>query len=117
MDKPTSYKWRSQMVWGLILIVLGGAMMLDRLNMIEIYDLWHYWPLVLVVIGINRMIGSPSIKHFIGGSWMIFLGFWLYAISEGMISFRSSWPILIIFWGLEMIIEPILSARSKEQNK
>jgi predicted membrane protein len=41
----------SQSIWGIVLIFVGSAMLLDRLYLIH-FDLWNYWPLILIFIGI-----------------------------------------------------------------
>ena len=49
MSTETSYESRKQLMWGLALIAFGVAILLDRLDMFEINDIWHYWPLLLVI--------------------------------------------------------------------
>lgn len=111
MDK--SYEWRRQLVWGLLLIGLGLAFLLDRMDLFEVDELWHYWPLILVVIGVNKMIGYPTAKHFTSGLWLVFVGIWLFATFENLfgLTFGNSWPILIIGWGITLILEPVIQKR------
>lgn len=113
MSTEQSYEWRRQLMWGLVLIGIGVAFLLDRFDMIEVSDLWHYAPLVLVVVGINKMIGFPTARHFRDGLWTVFLGLWLFATFEGMygLNFRNSWPILIIGWGITLVLEPVIQRR------
>jgi hypothetical protein len=113
-----SYRWRKQLMWGLLLIGFGGAVLLDRLGWFDIDELWHYWPLILVVAGINKMIGYPTARDFTSGLWITFLGAWLFANLEGMfgMTFRNSWPFLIIAWGLALILEPFIRQRFAENN-
>jgi hypothetical protein len=108
-----SYEWRRQLVWGLLLIGLGVAIFLDRLDLFEVDELWHYWPLILVVIGVNKMIGFPTAKHFTSGLWLVFIGVWLFATFENLfgLTIYNSWPILIIAWGVTLILEPAIQKR------
>ena len=107
------YHWRKQLMWGLLLVGLGGALLLDQLELVDIYDLWHYWPLILVVIGINKMIGYPTAADFTSGLWTMFIGLWLFANFEHMfgMTFRNSWPYLIIAWGITLILKPFIRER------
>lgn len=100
-------------MWGLVLIGFGIAFLLDRFDMFEISDLWHYWPLLLVVVGINKMIGFPTARDFISGLWSAFIGLWLFTVFENMfgLTFYNAWPIPIIFAGIVMIIEPFIKDR------
>jgi Domain of unknown function (DUF5668) len=108
-----SYYWRKQLMWGLLLVGLGAAFLLDRLDMFDIDELWHYWPLVLVVFGINKMIGYPSARDFSSGLVSFFIGVWLFATLEGVfgLTFRNSWPFLIIAWGVKLILDPFIERR------
>jgi hypothetical protein len=105
-----SYEWRRQLLWGLILIGFGTVFFLDRADLFEVDQLWHYWPLLLVIMGVNKMIGYPTARHFTGGLWLAFVGVWLFANFEHLygMTFHNSWPLLIIAVGVKMIIEPFM---------
>lgn len=113
MGMNSSYHWRRQLMWGLVLVGVGTAFLLDRLNLFDVDELWHYWPLVMVVAGINRMIGYPTPHEFSSGLGWVCIGIWLFATFEGMfgLNFRNSWPFLIIAWGVKLILEPFIRSR------
>jgi hypothetical protein len=114
MNKSSSsYEWRKQLMWGLVLVIVGVTFALDQMDLIDIDGLWHYWPLLIVISGINKMIGYPTAKHFSSGLWMVFIGLWLFAVLDHLfgLTFRNSWPFLIIACGVSMIIEPIIKKR------
>lgn len=100
-------------MWGLVLIGLGAALLLDQLEILDVYELWHYWPLLLVVLGINKMIGYPTAADFTSGLWTAFIGVWLFANFEHMfgLRFHNSWPYLIIAWGVTLILKPFIRER------
>lgn len=100
-------------MWGLVLVIVGVTFALDQMDLIDIHGLWHYWPLLIVISGINKMIGYPSAKHFISGLWSVFLGLWLFAVFEHMfgLTFGNSWPFLVIACGVSMILEPVIQKR------
>ncbi|WP_211172418.1 LiaF transmembrane domain-containing protein [Massilia forsythiae] len=109
MNSEASYHLRRQVLWGLLLVGLGVAFLLDQMNILAIESLWHYAPLLLVVIGINQTIGYPNGREFANGLWTAFMGIWLFAVLEDMfgLTFRNSWPIAIIIWGVTMAVRPI----------
>ena len=109
MQSEASYHLRRQVLWGLLLVGLGLAFLLDKMNIVEIQSLWHYAPLLLVVIGINQTIGYPSGREFANGLWTVFIGLWLFAVLEGLfgLTFRNSWPLFIIISGITMAVRPI----------
>lgn len=113
MKSEASYHLRRQVLWGLMLVGLGVAFLLDQMGYVEIRALWHYAPLLLVVIGINQTIGYPNAREFSSGLWTVFIGLWLFAVFEGLwgLTFRNSWPLFIIITGVTMAIRPIAERR------
>jgi hypothetical protein len=109
----SSYAWRKQLMWGLLLIGFGTAFFLDRIGYLEFRDFWHYWPLVLVVFGVNKMIGFPTAKDFTSGLWLVVVGIWIFFTSENMfgLTYMNSWPLLIIAYGIILILEPFIKTR------
>lgn len=51
-----------QIIWGLILVSVGGILLLANLGDIDFYwrALWHYWPVILVLIGINMLFSRNN---------------------------------------------------------
>ncbi|MFC4931145.1 LiaF transmembrane domain-containing protein [Massilia sp. GCM10023247] len=121
MSTESSYAARKQIMWGLVLMAVGLAFLLDRMDLVDVRSLWHYWPLLIVAAGINQTIGYPSAKEFSTGLWTVFIGLWLFAVFEGFLglTFRNSWPLFLLMAGLQMIIAPAVKRRfppSKEND-
>jgi hypothetical protein len=116
VNSQNSYEWRKQILWGLILIGVGSLFFFDRYGMFEIDDLWHYWPLLMIPIGLNKMIPPTTAAHFTSGVWLVFFGLWLYANFEHLfgLTFRNSWPFLLIAWGIALVVGPLVSPCNKE---
>ena len=106
--------WRKQLAWGLILIAVGLAVFLQKMDVIEFFSLWHHWPLFVVAIGAVKMITYTRPGEFTSGLWTVLLGLWLHFVFEGMfgLTFRNSWPLVIIACGAVMIIEPLVKDRN-----
>ena len=121
MATEHSYTTRKQIMWGLVLIALGVIFLLDRMDIVEAETLWHYWPLLMVVAGINQTIGYPSAGQFRNGLWTIFTGLWLFAVFENLfgLTFRNSWPLFLLMAGVLMVLTPVFNRRfpqSKEKD-
>ena len=113
MKPDSSYEWRRQLMWGLLLIAFGVIIFLGQMELIDTHSLWHYAPLVLVVFGINKMIGYPTARHFTSGLWQVLIGLWVFAVMEDMfgLTWKNSWPFAIIACGVTMILEPVIKRR------
>ncbi len=117
MHTEEAYRWRKQAVWGLLLIVVGTIVLLDRLYYIDAGAYWRYAPLLLVVIGLNQTIGYSSPREFGNGLWTVFIGLWLFACFNHVfgLSFRNSWPLFLLAWGLKLVFEPLVARRFAQQ--
>jgi len=51
------------LMWGIFLIFVGTGMLLDNLG-IFYFNLWHYWPLLLVFAGIMMIIKASTHKNY-----------------------------------------------------
>jgi hypothetical protein len=53
-----------KLVWGLILVSIGTILLLDNLGVIDFYwrVIWHYWPVVLILSGINMVFSRNNTK-------------------------------------------------------
>lgn len=121
MRHRSTNNWRRQAFWGVVLIAVGAGFLLDQVHLLDLDRFWHYWPLLFVLSGVGKMIGYPTARGFLGGVWSILFGLWLYAVLEGMygLTWSNSWPFLLIFWGLQLVLEPLLDryfAGNKELN-
>jgi hypothetical protein len=92
----------SAVVWGLFLIALGGAFMLDRLGVLSLPPLWQFWPVVLVVIAISNVIQKQ-----LGSAVMFLILFgWFQSVQLGWhgLTYSNSWPLAVIAAGAGIVI-------------
>jgi hypothetical protein len=113
MEHYFTYARRKGLILGLILITVGLMMILDHVGVIDSEAWLRYSPLLLVIVGINKIVDHKNARRMASGFWLIFLGFWLSAclVHWGGISFANSWPIVLIGWGLAIIIKNFLKTR------
>ncbi|MYN44697.1 hypothetical protein GTP23_06355 [Pseudoduganella sp. FT93W] len=124
MTVHTAYRWRKQMIWGIVMIAAGGALLLDQIELIHLEfnlaRLWRYWPWLLVISGVIKMIPPTTAKHFSNGLWEIFFAGWWYVSFNRIwgVGFGETWPALLIAWGVCLMLRPLLDnihASIKEQ--
>jgi hypothetical protein len=58
----------SSIVWGLVLVLLGGLLLLDNMNMLPPgLNVWAiFWPLVLILLGIAMLLGVFRVSQHMG---------------------------------------------------
>jgi hypothetical protein len=113
--QETVEKWRNErgretggVVGGVILIGLGMAFLLDRLDLLP--DERSFWPIFPILIGSAITLTARDWEGRKGGVIAIGIGFWLWATEAGWadLSWRSSWPLLLIGFGALAVFEALL---------
>ncbi|HMI03316.1 MAG TPA: DUF5668 domain-containing protein [Pedobacter sp.] len=56
-----------RIMWGIVLLFIGGVLLLDNFNIIEFYwgNVWRFWPIFLIIAGVNILFNRN--KSQIGG--------------------------------------------------
>ena len=56
-----------RIMWGIVLLFIGGVLLLDNFNIIEFYwgNVWRFWPIFLIIAGVNILFSRN--KSQIGG--------------------------------------------------
>ena len=103
-----------QTTTGVILIVVGVALLLGQLDVIDIGPYHRYWPMLLVVIGGVRMIAPRGQRDVPGGAGTVMLGPWLMAclFHWGGLTWVSSWPLIFVSIGVSVILKALFRERT-----
>jgi hypothetical protein len=94
-----------RLVLGLLLILIGAAMLLENQGIVDIGSIWRYWPLIFVVLGVAKLINSNSRNDQSSGIWLLLFGLWLQISILGTwgLGFSETWPALFIIFGVSML--------------
>ena len=80
-------------VAGFLLLLLGGALLLQNTNVIDVGDVWKdYWPLLIVLAGVMVLLNNA--RSWLVASFLIVLG-GLYQLRELDIVSFEPWPVVI----------------------
>lgn len=110
MNEMTRKLDSGMLVWGVILIGVGLLFLLGQFEVADFgYILRRYWPMVIVLIGLPRIFKRQT---FWSGLWMITLGVWLQLVRLHVfgLTFRTSWPLLLIALGAGIIIRTFIES-------
>jgi hypothetical protein len=86
--------------WGFLFLTLGILTLINNFSSLEFYmfDLWQYWPLFLIIIGVSLLIKQEFIRAILISATAIVLGFalfstfklgWGYFHNEVIVDFRN----------------------------
>ena len=108
----TNRRFSGRAIVGTIFILFGTLLLLHKMDVVYleyfgIDNFWQLWPAIFVFIGLYKLADAPTFYHLGEGSWWIFLGVWLYISINHIygLSFRETWPAIIIAWGISVIWE------------
>ena len=48
-------KHRDSLIWGVILIGVGGIFLLEQFHVDVLDQVWRFWPVILIVWGANKL--------------------------------------------------------------
>lgn len=111
---------RSGVFFGLLLIVFGSLLLLERLDLLETNLLRHFWPLAFLAIGINLLISQRGTLAVAFGAFLVLVGMLMEAEKFGIVRFRMRdlWPVYLIFLGALLLwraLRPPAACKSAEQ--
>ena len=100
----------SRLVIGVTLIAAGILFTLDNFGVISIGNLWTFWPLVLVAVGVTKLLA----RSFLTGVALITAGGFFLARNFGILHFRLSYllPLIFVFIGLRIVFAQRPGSRS-----
>jgi predicted membrane protein len=91
---------------GVLLIAVGGLFVLNNLGIIQVQDFWDFWPVILVVIGLQHLSRWRAGHFPVFGLILTLMGAGLLVRNLGFVEFnvwRYFWPTLLILWGAAML--------------
>jgi cell wall-active antibiotic response 4TMS protein YvqF len=117
-DKKDSARWGG-LIAGLSMIAVGAAFLLDRLDVVELEDLWHHWPWLLIVIGVVQVVRGRDWRSRRGGISTLIVGAWLLiSVNELFdLSWHDSWPLLLVGFGLLWVYEGIVQPERRSRRE
>jgi hypothetical protein len=96
------------MFFGGLIIAIGTIWLLDNLGIVHAHDVWRYWPAILVVVGLARLVHARSSGSILWGTVVAGVGTLMLLDNLGIFYFdwHRYWPLLIIGWGVLILLRP-----------
>lgn len=114
-EKPTASKrpprrFSSQFLIGVVVVVIGAALLLDNLGIIpSSREIIQLWPAILVVIGLRDLFVTQDGSRAMRGALLLAFGSLLLLNSFDVISVNifQLWPLFIILFGIQMLFRSV----------
>jgi hypothetical protein len=97
-------RWK-RAFWGLFLIALGSAFLLDRLGLADLPGVGRLWPGIFVILGLSSLVeGRPG-----DAVTNLLIGTWAFACNEGWwgLEFFNSWGLVLVAVGTGIVIRAL----------
>jgi predicted membrane protein len=98
--------WNMSVVMGVVIVVVGLLALLMNLGYDINIGIWDYWPLILVLVGLSRLIQPPQYRSVLSGLIFTLLGGLLLLNNLEVIDFGFSelWPVILIIIGVSIVM-------------
>ena len=110
---------RKHLIWGVMLIIAGCVLLGDRLGIVQANLAWHFWPVLVGVVGLVGIVSARKFSHIVKGCFYIMLALWLYVCSEHLWgwTYSTSWPIIVIAYGIGMVLRGRMGSSAKSDKE
>ncbi|HEU5182248.1 MAG TPA: DUF5668 domain-containing protein [Candidatus Polarisedimenticolia bacterium] len=90
---------------GLVILCLGALALLNNFDVIHVANIWRFWPLVLIAVGMAKMLRPQGTPGRFAGVVFAIVGLWLLLQNIGVwhYSLWNLWPILVVLVGVRLI--------------
>ena len=96
-----------RMVMGLIVVGLGVLFLLENLGIVYVRNVWEFWPIILIMLGLARMGTCASASGRTSGLVLVAVGGIFLASNLGYLSWdlwRFFWPVILILAGVGLLL-------------
>jgi predicted membrane protein len=102
---PLKRGFSPRLFFGFVVMAIGLLLTLDNLGIVDSRDIWHYWPVLLIVGGLLRTAESRRERRRPDGVGMVVLGVLFLLHNLGLLHFRQLWPIFLLLLGASMVLK------------
>ena len=97
-------RFQSGLLLGLLIITVGVILLLEKLSPEMDIDLGTYWPVLLIVLGLGKIVQYSDFRNLLNGGIRVLVGalFMLYRL--GIFMIKEFWPIILIVVGVLFVI-------------
>jgi predicted membrane protein len=105
MDERKGIVLDVKILIGLFIIAIGVLFLLQNLGYLTGLDLWEFWPVILILIGLNMLGRVGQARQPLGGLILIVIGvlFLLDNLDIFPYGFEDFWPVILILIGVFVI--------------
>ena len=97
----------SRLTFGLILVLVGGALLAREFHMSWFGHIGRLWPLVFFAMAAGQLANTEGGLKLARATWFIFLGSIFLLHTFRVASLRDTWPLFIVAAGVSLLMEQL----------
>ncbi len=118
VEKPRASRFdgggggRPNIVFGLLITIVGGLFLLNNLGFFYISSIWRFWPLLLIAVGLSKVLwGRAGERMF--GAIAVFIGavFFVDNVFGWHVHLGQLWPVILVIVGVSVVTRAIRGPR------
>ena len=96
-------------VFAAFLIVIGVLIFLENTGLLHFHEIWHYWPVFLMAMGVAKIYESRGWDGRLWGLTAVGVGTLLLLGNLGImhVSFAVIWPLVLIWFGAVSLLRAL----------
>ncbi len=116
-ERPVATRCRGSspapsLVAAVIIITVGVVLFLDRMGLADVGELFRYWPVLLMLLGVANLL-KPEQSSRVGGTGLVIFGglFLLHNLGYLRVDWSTIWPLFIVGVGVLLLIRALEGRR------
>ena len=105
---------------GIVLLLVGVLSFTDYMDLVDLREIWRFWPVFLIFIGVSSEIDSLRQRKDGGGHLLAAIGVWMLVANHRFwgLNHRTAFPLAIAVVGLGVILHALVDApvSAKKEN-
>ena len=117
MNERDRFPLNGKVIAGIILISIGVLFALESLGWIDGFQIWEFWPIILIIVGINHVVRPRQAGQRTWGVLEIAFGlfFLLRTLGVFWISLWKVWPAFFVLAGIHLLWQAWSGRRPRGQ--
>jgi predicted membrane protein len=99
---------------GVLIIIFAVVLLLRNLDLIPYINLWAFWPIFLIVIGLSQIMRPAESRQALSGGIFLIVGL-LFLLNNMQIidfGFRELWPFILLAVGFAILRQAMSGSKS-----
>jgi LiaF transmembrane domain len=122
-NMPTNTDGRipmGKLALGIVLLLVGVLSFTDYMDLVDLREIWRFWPVFLIFIGVSSEFDSLRQRKTGGGHILAAIGVWMLVANHHFfgLNHRTAFPLAIAVVGLGVILHALVDApvSAKKEN-